>query len=400
MRLSTLFLFFAVLFMSVSIKSVAQCSSGVNYFPSSDAFGEWTNSNYPMIIDLDAETLTDAAFPKTAAVDGEDENFDYNNSKQPKNPVGTGVIPVILYDYDDNGVQHDSGKRYYVRYYNCVFAPEHHTSAYAKLQKGKTEDVSGCGRNDTSGGCEKNDNSVFKRNIFSKKGFIELNRQASTEAEGSKHGSIQLDGLRGIERIQWSFSSTAWKRGVICEARYGDDPEWYPLRTLPSAVKSYCTFGDQGYEYEESLNLIGEGDRDMDISVRFRIWDGDDITWEDELDYPANQRSPEFYYTAVDPYSIQQVVRIHQIRVYSCFNGSELATTGIADNDMSTFYVYKSGTSVYATIDSNIEIYTIDGKLAKQDFGKQVDINGLNKGIYVVRATALNGEVKNTKISL
>lgn len=400
MRFSTkLFACVMIILTSFSIKIFAQCASGVNYYPSSDAFSGWASSNYPMIFDLDAATLTDASYPKTAAVDGEDENFDYNNSKQPKNPVGSGVIPVTLYDYDESGTQHDSGKKYYVKYYNCVFAPEHHTSAYVKLQKGKTEDVSGCGRNDTSGGCEKNDNSVFKRNVFSKQGFIELNRQASTEVEGSKHGYIQLDGLRGVEKIQWSFSSTAWKRGVSCEVRYGEDPDWYPLRTLPSAVKGYCTFGDQGYEFEESLNLIGEDEREMNVSIRFRIWDGDETTWEDELDYPANERNPGFYYLAVDPYSIQQVVRIHQIRVYSCFNGSELST-GIDNNDLSAFYIYKSDNSVYATMDSNIEIYTIDGQLAKQGLGKQIDVTNLSKGIYVVRATSLNGVVKNTKISL
>ncbi len=376
----------------------AQCDPSVfTYYGHTNA--SWEPSEYYQIIDMDAATLTDPTlYPRTGAEDGTFDNSNYGQGTV-KAPVGSGEIVTPLYDYDEGSDSYiPSGKTYSIKYWNCVFAPDHYGSAYTKLNEYGTE-PSG-----KDNGCTKNDNTVLVGNVFNKKGFIELSRQSSTEAEGSKHGGIQLDGLRGIEKIQWSYSSTSWKRGVMCEVKWGDG-DWQIRRSIPSgvggggasAVDGYATFSEQGYEFEEVFNL-GE-DFDREFSIRFRIWDGDTITWKDA--YDNGEKPAGYFYTKVDPYGEPQVVRIHQIKVFSGMQGSDFANyTNISNNQADNFSISKIGNAISLSEEGNVEIYTIDGKLVKTVTGKEINISDLNKGIYVVKAKSLSGIVKNTKIAL
>lgn len=384
----------AIVCAGFSLNARSQCPDGI-YYPdriSNNAFGGWSSSDWYPILNLDAEKLTDARYPRTGATSGADENMNYSDNSL-KKPVGSGVIELPLYDVDENsGEMYDSGKKYQVTYRHCVFAPDHYTSAYSKLNEGRNSELSGA-----LNACEINDNTVLTGGVFKKKGFIELNREQSTEAEGSKHGYIQLDGLRAIDKIQWSYSSTAWKRGVICEKRMAGSTEWTALRSLPSERKYYVTFAEQGYEFEE----LFDPNSDEEFSVRFRIWDGDDTTWEDELDLDPSERSPAYFYIPVNPYARWQTARIHQIKVYAAINGSELETpTGLSDHRAEGFEIHREGTKVLSSAECQFELYAVDGCVIKRERGCQLDIAGFSQGIYLVKATTNNGLSKQLKVIL
>lgn len=377
--------------------AMAQCTEGYTYY-GHGGLG-WQPNNWFKVIDLDAATLTDAKYPKTGAVDGKSDNLDYGTNTT-KAPVGSGTIETPLLDFV-GGEFVPSGYTYSIKYHNCVFAPEHNGSAYTKVED-YGETPSGA-----INSCTINNNTSYITNTYSKKGFIELSRQGSTEEEGSKHGYIQMDGLRAIDKIQWSYSSTSWKRGVMVEVKWGPDEEWEILRSLPSDVGSaqatggsgYAMFAEQGYEFEESFDM--PEDVENEYSIRWRIWDGDETTWKEEYEM-GETSTPGYFYKTVNPYGTWQVVRIHQIRVFAGVDGSTFAnfTSNISDNTADGFDIFQRGNEICSTIESAIEIYTIDGTLIKQAEGKNVNVAELGKGIYLVKAKAQNGTVKTSKIAL
>ncbi len=374
----------------------AQCPN-YTYYPKSQKSG-WNSSEWYKVIDLDAATLTDATkYPRTGALDGLDDNVDFSTNTLLA-PTGDGTITVPLYDTDASGNSYPSGQNYDIKFVRCVFAPEHYTSAYTKIEDYGTLPA---GKDDP---CTINDNSCLVGNVYGKQGFIELSRQAAGEGEplSAKCGYLQLDNLYGVERIQWSYSSTSWKRGVICEVRMGgEDAEWTKMRVIPSDTYRYATFAEQGYEFEESIGLTGEDDQNIPLSIRFRIFDCDTLTWAHEYNLDPSQRSEEYYYARP---SALQVVRIHQIKVFSALQGSEMALKNplsIGENKFdNSFVIRKVGSDICASKECVMEIYTIDGKQVKRGKGAQMDISDVSKGIYVVKATRPDGEVKNIKISI
>ena len=239
----------AIAIIGFSAITKAQCPN-FTYYPINQAIG-WNSSEYYKVIDLDAATLTDAAkYPRTGAIDGQDDNVDYEQNIL-KSPTGDGNITVPLYNpAEEKGQYVPSGYNYDIKFVRCVFAPDHYTSAL-------TKDDNGMLPSGNTNACTINDNTCLVGNVYGKQGFIELSRQAASAGEpaNSKCGYIQLDNLYGVERIQWSYSSTSWKRGVICEIRLGGEgAEWLPQRIIPSETNAYATFSEQGYEFEELIN--------------------------------------------------------------------------------------------------------------------------------------------------
>ena len=345
--------------------------------------GTWGNSDWYKIIDIDAEQLTDPSLPKFTGEDGKSNAADTDFSN------GTFETPLLL-----NG--EPSGKTTTVTYHMCAFAPTMYNSAYTKKVEWG-EDPSG-----KNNPCSLNDNTVYQNILWDKPGFIELSRMpASAEApEVSRHGYIEINNIPAVERVQWAYSSTAWGRGVKMDVKVGDG-EWQELHYEVSDLKTvdwynYTTFSEQGYTFEELIGL--EGEPDQLISLRWRIWDGTDgegITTS-EID-PATGE-PKIWYKPVDPLAQWQTVRIHQIKIFSGVDGGRANRIDAEKAEM--FYITRSGDELSLTANANIEIYSVGGNVVKQEYGNGISLAGLPKGVYVVKATADNGVVKNMKVAL
>lgn len=387
----------AAALMALSLDASAQCS-GYTYYPVSQSIGWETSDNY-QVLNLDASTLTDAAkYPRTGAEDGKADNLNYGTQTL-KAPTGDGVIPLPLMDFQD-GAYVESGHTYDVKFVRCVFAPDHYGSAYTKVEEWGEE---ASGKNDA---CTKNDNTALIGSVYAKKGFIELSRQSAPEGEPANAlcGYVQLDNLHGVEKIQWMYSSTSWKRGVICEVRYGGEgEEWMPSRIIPSDVNNYATFSEQGYEFEELIGADTEDSWEIPVSVRFRIFDCDSLTFAAEKDLDASERSPEYYYKNT---SSLQVVRIHQIKVFSALKGSQMAaylpeSTGINNQVMNKFEIQKIGSTISISSECDVEIYGPDGQMVRREQGSTISTWGMPQGIYFIKATSReDGSVQTVKMAI
>lgn len=177
--------------------------------------------------------------------------------------------------------------------------------------------------------------------------------------------------------------------------------EWMPQRIIPSDTQNYATFSEQGYEFEEIIRATGNGDEEIPISLRFRPFDCDTLTWAHEYNLDPKDRSAEYYYARP---SALQPVRIHQIKVFSIFTGSEIAqkiqSTGMNNVNDERFFVRKEGSEIQASEECLMELYTIAGTQIRSSKGIKMGISDLDKGIYIVKAICSDGTVKNTKISL
>ena len=141
-------------------------------------------------------------------------------------------------------------------------------------------------------------------------GYAHLCRDgATTDSAGNKvsmHGWLEIDHIPYVERVQWSWSSSSWGRGVKCDYKIGDG-EWKPLVWMGSNKQKngYTVYSDQGYFMENIIDA-------HDVSLRWRIWDGDPGTTTFQTDADGN---PAFN-TAIDPYGQQQPVKIHKIQIF------------------------------------------------------------------------------------
>ena len=113
-----------------------------------------------------------------------------------------------------------------------------------------------------------------------------------------------------IERIQWSWSSTSWGRGIKCDYKIGDG-EWKPLVWMGSEKHKlgWTVFSDQGYFMENVINA-------HDVSIRWRVWDGEDPSNPVQVD--ENGNCP--FTTEISPYEQMQAPRVHKIQIF----GSEI----------------------------------------------------------------------------
>ena len=199
------------------------------------------------------------------------------------------------------------------------------------------------------------DNITFGSNgkpNYGEAGYIHLCRDAaSTDTAGNKvsmHGWVEIDHVPYIERIQWSWSSSSWGRGMKCDIKVGDG-EWEPLVWMGSEKQKqgYTDFSDQGYFME---NVIDKSD----VSLRWRIWDGDgDENNHFQTDADGNNI---FVGVAVDPYAQKQSVKIHKIKIFGSAISAEQAKYAY-DNQVSdygefTFGQYEDASEEAAAQDS------------------------------------------------
>jgi len=375
-------LFFLGLFINLSIGVFAQPpqTCGTNTYFTSNA--GWSQSEYYQIIDIDAATLTDAALPKFSTANGALNAADTD--------FGSGIFTTPIMSTVDGTSYTPTSVLWPIKYSLAAFAPTMYTSAWSKVNiTGQTP--SG---NSTDKACTLNDNSIIQSAIYDKPGFIELCRLAASAEEPtvSRHGYIEIDNLPSVERIQWSYSSTSWKRGVKADINYNDGAGWIPLRWEASDISIWiATFAEQGYQFEE---IIGQGDNpDSRVSIRFGIWDGDSIHVN-----PVKTDGSTFT-TANFPLEQRQTVRIHQIKVFSGVIPTE-APSAVASVNANNLKIYLSENNIILSENAKVEMYSIVGKRVFSGVTNKIDVSNFNKGIYIIKAVDSEGKIQNKKIAI
>lgn len=328
----------------------------------------WSVSEWYKIIDIDAELLGNSGIIAHNGVDGSVRTTVYNS--------GTFTTPV--YKWNDGTKAYDlSGKTWPVKYYLAALSTTFYTSARTKVDAGTATSSS------FTDVCYGNKNEVKQSPIWNKKGFIELSRQASEVANTapSRHGYIEINDLPQVERVQWSFSSLAWKRGVKLDIKYNDGP-WEPLHWEANNINGIVPFGEQGYEFEE---IIGkQEDANSKISLRWRIWDGDSIHIR------PDRTTGETYTTVNTPYAQQQDVRIHQIRIFSGVDAPE-APSAVKKVVADAIKIRLANGQLILSEMASVDIFGYDGRKLFSGKGDKFDMTGFSKGLYIVKAAGNSG---------
>ncbi len=146
--------------------------------------------------------------------------------------------------------------------------------------------------------------------IYGEAGFVQMCRNEGTKDDNNKwvsrHGWMEIDHIPYVERIQWSWSSTSWGRGIKCDYKIGDG-EWKPLVWMGSEKHKlgWTAFSDQGYFMENIIDA-------SDVSIRWRVWDGEDSSNPVQVD--ANGDCP--FDQDIEPYAQRQAPRVHKIQIF------------------------------------------------------------------------------------
>ena len=138
---------------------------------------------------------------------------------------------------------------------------------------------------------------------YGEAGFVQMCRDASADGETSLHGWVEIDHVPYIDVIQWSWSSTAWGRGIKCDIKIGDN-DWEPLVWMGYGKhkQGYTVFSDQGYFMENEIHA-------SDVSLRWRVWDGDTSVQTDTLGNVV-------FSVAIDSLAQQQAPRLHKLQIF------------------------------------------------------------------------------------
>lgn len=331
----------------------------------------WSNSEWYKIIDIDAELLVNSGIVTHNGVDGRNTSSAFN----------TGTFTTPVYKWNDATKVYDlSGKNWPVKFYMSCLAPTFYTSARTKVDN--SVNVSGNGAADAP--CYHNNNSVKTSPVWNKKGFIELSRQASEVAgtAPSRHGYIEINDLPQVERVQWTYSSTGWKRGIKLDIKHGDGP-WEALRWVPSDIAaSLGGFSEQGYGFEE---IIGkQEDPTSKISLRWRIWDGDTTTVN-----PTKTDGSKIN-VKIEPLAQKQVVRIHQIKIYSGVDAPE-APSAVKKVTVDAIKIRLANGQLILSEMASVDIFGYDGRKLFSGKGDKFDMTGFSKGLYIIKAAGNSG---------
>ncbi len=360
---------------SANAQTVCATDPAKAYFTNNNG---WTNSEYYEIINIDPQNLGTNSIAKHSGTNG----------TQTSSTFSTGSFNTPIMAYNETTSQYEaSSVMWPVNYFMTCVADTFHNSAWTKKYLLGTADSS------KGDACYSNDNSVIADPAFDKVAFFELSRLSDdvTNAPGvSRHGYIQIDNLPAVERVQWSFSSTAWKRGVKLDIKHGDG-EWEPLQWEASDIStSINSFSERGYSFE---NVIGKQEElDSRISLRWRIWDGDTIHQN------PTQAEGVLFAIPIVPTAQKQVVRIHQIKIFSGVTPTE-APNAVIENNYN-FRIYRSGNAMISTESGIFSVYTPEGKLIRTAQGDRIELGNLNKGIYILKMNSVNGNSQVEKVIL
>jgi len=380
MKKITLFLMAVLLAMTTGLTAQQACVADPTklYFTTNAG---WSQSEWFPIINIDAERLTPEATGIIAHTGA--------NGSATTTAWSTGVFTTPVFNVDAQMNPVETNLRWPVHFYLASLANNLFNSAYTKVVELGTNPSGG----GTEAACYFNNNSVVVSPIWNKRGFIELSRQASAVANTppSRHGFIELRGLPQVERVQWSFSSTAWRRGVKLDIRHGDGA-WEPLRWIPSdQANSLGSFTEQGYAFEE---IIGkQEDPSSKISLRWRIWDGDSI--HDNVTRTDGSK----YTLTMTPFASRQVVRIHQIKIFSGVVPTE-APSAVRNPSDFFLHIYRSGDNIAISEVAKVEVFAINGKKMYSGTTNLINAHNFERGVYLIKATGADGRVQNQKIIL
>ncbi len=372
MKKITLIILTVILSVANQINAQEACASDANFLYYTPNTG-WSNSEWYQIIDIDAEQLSTSIMSAHSGADGTTTSSTFSS----------GAFTTPIYTYNETTEKYEvTNVLWPVKFYMTCLAPTFYNSARQKVENGSNPSGTG-----GTAACTNNNNTVLSSPIWDKKGFIELSRQASEVASTppSRHGYIQIDDLPQVERVQYSFSSTAWKRGFKLDIKYNDGP-WEPLRWEANNINNIVTFAEQGYAFEE---IIGkQEDPTSKISLRWRIWDGDSIHTN-----PVSSADPKPTFTTVNtPYAQQQVVRIHQIKIFSGVVPT-VAPNAVRDVQNGSLTLSIAGRQLKLNETASIEIYSYEGKRILSANGNNFDLNNFSKGVYLIKASNENGRV-------
>lgn len=377
MKRITLLMMAAVLAMTSGLTAQETCVADPTklYFTTNAG---WSQSEWYPIINIDAEQLTPEATGIAAHTGA--------NGSATTTAWSSGVFKTTVYNVDEQMNPVATEVKWPVHFYLASLTNTFYNSAYTKVNE--------LGSNPSGGAtdpCYFNNNGIIISPIWNKKGFIELSRQASEVANTppSRHGYIVINDLPQVERVQWSFSSTGWKRGVKLDIKHGDGA-WEPLRWIPSDIaNSLGSFTEQGYAFEEIINK--QEDPTSKISLRWRIWDGDSIHEN------VTKTDGSKYTTNMTPYAQRQVARIHQIKVFSGVVPTE-APSAVRNPSEFFLHIYRSGDNIAISEVAKVEVFAINGKKMFAGETNMINARNFEKGVYLIKATAADGRVQNQKI--
>ncbi len=271
---------------------------------------QWSNSStYPKVIDIN---FSDTTWPNTWQGETGVDCPSYNDG---------GYVNAII-ETPANG---STDITYPVLFHNCTFATKESYNGYA----GAT--AAFCRQYYLGQNCSGNsddtynnwtvpghthyleDNIQYDSNgvpIYGEAGFVQMCRDAYTRDslrnKISMHGWMEIDHIPYVERVQWSWSSTSWGRGIKCDVKIGDG-DWEPLVWMCSEQhkKGYTVFSDQGYFMENVINQ-------EDVSIRWRVWDGDNGQTLVQVDEDGETVSG----VIVDTTAQFQAPRVHKIQIF------------------------------------------------------------------------------------
>ena len=212
-----------------------------------------------------------------------------------------------------------AGLTYPVLFHNCIFANKESYNGFAGATAAFCRQYY-LGESATGGTQYPNnwtveghktyleDNITYGNNgkpNYGEAGFVQMCRDAAVNGQ-SMHGWMEIDHIPYVERVQWSWSSTAWGRGIKCDYKVGDG-EWQPLVWMGSNQHKagYSSYSDQGYFMENVINA-------SDVSLRWRVWDGDDSTTKVQV----KEDGTSAFNAKIDPKAQQQAPRVHKIKIY------------------------------------------------------------------------------------
>lgn len=271
---------------------------------------QWSNSStYPKVIDIN---FSDTSWPDTWKGETGVDCPDFSSG---------GYVNTII-NVPTNG---STDITYPVYFHHCTFANKNSyngfagaTAAFCRqyyLGQNWTGNSATTYNNWTVAGHTTylEDNIKYDANnnpIHGEAGFVQMCRDGNVkDASGkpvSQHGWMEIDHIPYVERVQWSWSSTSWGRGIKCDYKIGDG-EWKPLVWMGSEKHKdgYTVFSDQGYFMENVINA-------SDVSIRWRVWDGEIL--KDPVQ--KNPNGGAVFTKGENPLLSQQAPRVHKIQIF------------------------------------------------------------------------------------
>lgn len=268
-----------------------------------DVVAQWSNqSTYPKVIDINFndDTWPDV-WPKETGKDC------------PEWADGGYVNAIIKVQANGSG-----DVKYPVLFHNCTFANKNAYNGFAGCTAAFARQYY-LGEKATGNSADKMNNwtvaghtNYLEDNItrnasdtptHGEAGFVQFCRNGALEGTTtSLHGWMEIDHIPYVDRVQWSWSSTSWGRGIKCDYKIGDG-EWQPLVWMGSDKHKvgYTVFSDQGYFME---SLIGQSD----VSLRWRVWDGE------RAGNPVQNGS--VFSATENPLAQVQTARVHKIQIF------------------------------------------------------------------------------------